>query len=779
MPTVRNLPQTMSRLPRLLLPRGLAGYMALATSVLCAILTIVLVALVQNQAREHVRESIGFGLGELAQQAADKLDRGMYERYREVNLLARRLADLGPAATVESRRRLLDDAYRSYGYYSWLGVADLDGRVAVSARGLLEGANVAKRPWFTNALQGTYIGDVHEAVLLAKLLPSVNGEPQRFVDVAFPIEGPDEQPRGVLGAHLSWQWARDVERSVINPIQAGRAVDALIVDAKGMVLLGPPGLQGRTVDTDSLRRARTQRGVGYVLEAWDDGRDYLVGYSQTGGYGDYPGMGWTVLLRQEAGNAYAPVHRLGQYTLWTGVGLAVLFSIAGALVANWITHPIKNLQAYADRIRQGSAAPLVPGGQAYDEVRSLSGALNTLLEDLLRRSRELEELNRTLEDRVSERTHELASALATVQQNAQHINTIIETAHDAFIGMDLDGIVTDWNTQAERMFGWRRHEAIGRPLADLTVPQRYHDSLYRAIREFRTTGNTGALNRRIERTVLRRDGTEFAIEMTVGIAGIGERTFFSIFLHDISLRKRVDQMKNELVATVSHELRTPLTSMRASLSLLKDGAAGPIEGEVRELVEIAHRHCERLVRLVSDMLDVEKVESGRLSAHPKPQPLQPIMMDTIAAMRVQAHDAGVELCARCAPGLEGAEADVDRDRLTQVLMNLVSNALKFSPPEGAVEVTLAGVEAGLRITVADRGPGIPPAFRERIFQRFAQAEADAGRKTSSGLGLAISRQIVVEHGGALWFEDRVGGGTCFHVDLPASRIPAEAVLAHH
>ena len=136
----------------MLLPRGLAGYMALATSILCGVLTIVLVALVQNQARDHVRESIGSGLGELAQQAADKLDRGMYERYREVNLLARRIADLGPEATLDSQRRMLDDAHRSYGYYSWLGIAAVDGQVQVAARGLLEGANVGARPWFKNAL---------------------------------------------------------------------------------------------------------------------------------------------------------------------------------------------------------------------------------------------------------------------------------------------------------------------------------------------------------------------------------------------------------------------------------------------------------------------------------------------------------------------------------------------------------------------------------------------------------------------------------------------------
>lgn len=751
--------------------------MALATSVLCGILTIALVALVQERARNAAGDSIGNGLAQLAHQAADKLDRGIYERYREVNLLARRLAEMGPGAARAQQRQMLEDAYRSYSYYSWLGMASNDGVVQVAARGLLEGSSVAGRPWFRNALEGTYVGDVGKAQLLARLLPAVDGEVPRFVDVAFPVDGADGAARGVLGAHLSWEWARDIARSVIEPVQAGRQVDALIVDARGLVLLGPPELQGRTINTASLQRARAQRGTGFEVEDWSDGHTYLVGFSQTDGYNDYRGLGWTVLLRQETGNAYATVQKLGEYALWTGVALAVLFSIAGVLVANWITRPLKNLQEYADQIRLGTVAPLAPDEQAYGEVRSLASALNTLLADLLRRGRELEELNRTLEQRVTERTHELASALATVQQNAQHINTIIESAHDAFIGMDLDGVVTDWNTQAERMFGWRRHEAIGRPLADLVLPTRYRDSLRRAIIEFRTTGATSVLNRRVERTVLTRQGEELAIEMTAGIAGIGERSFFSIFLHDVSLRKRVDQMKNELVATVSHELRTPLTSMRASLSLLKSGAAGPIDGEVGELVEIAHRHCERLVRLVSDMLDVEKIESGRLSAHPKPQPLNPIVLDAVGAMRVQAHDAEVELRSTCAPGLEALAVEVDRDRITQVLMNLLSNALKFSPRRGAVDVRLGRAPHGLRITVSDRGPGIPAAFRERIFQRFAQADGNGNRKGSSGLGLAISRQIVIEHGGELWFEDRQGGGTSFHVDLPLGAAGGRALAA--
>ncbi len=754
---------------RSLLPSGLSGYMALASSILSIILTIVLVALVHRQATEHFKQNIGSSLAELAEQTADKLDRGMFERYREVRLVARRLSEIDPVREADRRRRMLDDAAQTYGYYSWLGFASRDGNVHAAARGLLEGANVAQRPWFANALKGIHIGDVHEAVKLAKLLPSSDGQPLRFVDVAFPVTGDGGAPAGVLGAHLSWEWARDVERSVIRPIQATRQVEALIASRDGTVLLGPPDLLGDKLELQSVDRARNKEGVGYQLETWPDGKDYLVGYSQTRGYADYPGLGWVVLLRQDAENAYAPVRNLSQYALWTGVSLALLFSLAGGLVANWITQPIKQLQHDADRIRQGEAAAITPAPRSYDEVQSLSGALNTLLNDLLRRSRQLESLNETLEQRVDERTRELAGALATVQQAAQRIQTIVESAHDAFIGIDRSGVVTDWNSQAELLLGWTREEAVGRSLGALVLPRRFQAGFERALQEYRGTGVARDLSGRIERIVVDRHGNELPVEVSIGSAGQGERGFFSLFMRDIAQRKRVDQMKNELVATVSHELRTPLTSMRASLSLLQSGAAGHLDGEAQELVGIAHRHCERLVRMVNDMLDIEKVASGKVAVQPRPERLLSVVLDALAAIRTQAADAGVGLAPSWAPELSELVVELDRDRITQVLLNLLSNAVKFAPRGSSVEVAISDGGEEVRVSVADRGAGVPPAFRERIFQRFAQADPAADQKTSSGLGLAISRAIVVEHGGQLGFEDRPGGGTVFHMVLPLTQ----------
>jgi PAS domain S-box-containing protein len=758
---------TSAKFPRSLLPRRLGAWLALAFTLLSVVLTVLLVSVIERRNTEQVKTSIGYGLTELALQTSDKLERGMYERYREVRLIAQRRG-LRPESPPARRRETLDQVQDSYGYYSWIGMAGLDGKVQVAAKGLLEGADVSKRPWFQQALRGKHAGDVHEAVLLAKLLPQQQ-EPWRFVDVAFPVPDDAGRPQGILGVHLSWQWARDVERSVIAPIAARRQVEALIVDAKGTVLLGPPGWQGSTLSLPSLKAAREQKEGGYLVEKWPDGESWLVGYARGRGYADYPGLGWTVLVRQNVDDAYAPVRRLREYGLAAGVLLAGLCSLAGILVARRITRPLDQLAWSAHRIREGEPVTINPGRGGYEEVEALSGTLNVLVADLLHRRRELEHLNATLEQRVEQRTLQLEQALGTVRASQQRIVNIIETAQDAFISVDLNGRITDWNSAAQAMLGWSRQEAVGRLLAELAIAERHRDAAQLALRNFRETGELDLLGRRVERILVRRDGQEITAEMTVGLVGTGEGVFFSVFLHDVSERKEVERMKNEFVATVSHELRTPLTAISASLSLLADGMAGELPADAQGLVGVANASSERLVRLIGDVLDIQKMEAGQMDYQRVVQPVAPVVEGAVAAMASFAGQAGVRLAFEAGDGAGQLRAEVDRDRLTQVLTNLLSNAIKFS--ESGAEV-LARLEARgglLRIAVIDHGAGIPEAFRGRVFQRFAQADgADSRKNGGTGLGLSICRTIVEEHGGRIWFDSVEGEGTTFFIELPAS-----------
>ena len=744
---------------------GLSMYLALAFSALTIWLTLTLVAGIERIGIQQVKASIGHGLDELAVQTSDKLDRGMFERYREVQLLARRGDLIGRGVSQTARRHILEDAQTTYPYYAWIGMADTSGTVLVATRKLLEGVDVSQRPWFSNAKQNINLGDVHEAKLLAKLLSTPEGEPPRFVDVAFPYV--DEQGRmaGILGVHLYWNWAKDVEKSIIEPISARRHVESMIVNSAGTVLLGPPDLQGKVVTQESFRAAQKRRS-GYLVEKWPDGQSYLVGYSRSAGYQSYPGLGWTVLVRQRMDDAYAPVRQIRSQGLWIGFGMAVLFSLFGIVVARRITRPLEQLALVSEKIGRGDAEmiPELPGG--YSEIRTLSRSLDSLLRNLIQRKQELSELNASLEQRVEERTLALEQALATVQTNEKRIASIIEASQDAFIGVDLEGRIVDWSPRAERMFGWSKAEVLGQMLAEILLPERSRPAFAEALLDFRA-GAVELTQRRGERIAVDRHGREFPVEVTAGLAGFGDAVFFSLFLHDISERKQIEQMKSEFISTVSHELRTPLSAIRASLSLLVDDMTDPLPTDTRELIGIAHLSCERLVRLVNDVLDVQKIEAGSMQYRFELRPVLPIVEESMEAMRGYGHQFGVELTLGASD--PKAEARVDQDRLHQVLTNLLSNAIKFSPSGEAVEVTLMEDEGRVRLSVRDHGSGIPDEFRTRIFQRFAQADsADSREKGGTGLGLSICKNIVEAHGGTISFESVSGQGTVFHVDLPSS-----------
>ena len=234
---------------------------------------------------------------------------------------------------------------------------------------------------------------------------------------------------------------------------------------------------------------------------------------------------------------------------------------------------------------------------------------------------------------------------------------------------------------------------------------------------------------------------------------------------DVTDRKKMERTKDEFVSTVSHELRTPLTSIQGALGLIAGGALGTPPPEMRAMIDIAHSNSERLVRLINDILDIEKIESGGLEFRLLRQPLSPILLKAIVANAGYAAQCDVRI--RFEERAPGAQADIDADRLLQVMANLLSNAAKFSKPGDTVVVALEPWGKMLRIAVADHGPGIPTEFHEKIFGRFAQADtSDSRKKGGTGLGLGIVRALVERMHGTASFSSQIGVGTTFFVDLP-------------
>jgi PAS domain S-box-containing protein len=368
-----------------------------------------------------------------------------------------------------------------------------------------------------------------------------------------------------------------------------------------------------------------------------------------------------------------------------------------------------------------------------------------------RRYRELERAKRESDD--------AARALAESQAQMQ---AVLDSARDPILVVDRHGVVELANRACGEAFGATSRSLVGTDISDL-VP-----------------ALVGGAQPAGEVQVTRRDGSGFPAEISTGVFERDGREMSVCILRDRTERHRLDQLKNEFVSTVSHELRTPLTSIRGSLGLIVAGAAGPLPDKAKGLLEIAHKNSERLVGLVNDILDIEKIESGRMEFRRDRLEAGSLVEQAVEANQSYAAQHEVEYRITAKPD-QTLPVLGDADRLIQVLNNLLSNAAKFSPAGTVVEVELGLETPGsqIRVSVRDRGPGIPEEFRNRIFQRFAQADAsDVRRKGGTGLGLSIAKAIVERHGGRIGFEPAEGGGTRFWFTLPllaeAPETPAAA-----
>ena len=237
------------------------------------------------------------------------------------------------------------------------------------------------------------------------------------------------------------------------------------------------------------------------------------------------------------------------------------------------------------------------------------------------------------------------------------------------------------------------------------------------------------------------------------------------FITDITQRKHLEQMKNEFVSTVSHELRTPLTSIAGSLGLINGEALGPVPNAMREMLSIAQSNSQRLRQLIDDLLDMDKLLAGKMSFIPQQLDIDSFLAECATSHQGFARQHDVQLSYTGGPV---AQITADPMRLQQVLSNLLSNALKFSPAGSQVLLSAQELGGQIRILVVDQGPGVPAEFVDRLFEKFSQADAsDRRQKGGTGLGLAISKELIERMGGCIGFYPRPGGGSVFWVELPA------------
>ena len=409
--------------------------------------------------------------------------------------------------------------------------------------------------------------------------------------------------------------------------------------------------------------------------------------------------------------------------------------------------------------------------------------------------------------RTTNQLHARNRQLAEQARDVAQLAAIVEASDDAITRTSSDGTVVTWNSGAERLFGWRSQEIIGRKLAVVVPPDRLEElsSVARKI-------NAGEGVEDHETRALRKDGTQVDVSLTASpiLDDAGVVTGTAVIARDITHLKRqqaqlqallskertaradaedaqhalaeqnerlreLDRLKDEFIALVSHELRTPLTSIHGYLELVLDGGAGELAPEQERFLTVVERNSRRLMQLVGDLLFMAQVEAGKLALDLEEVDLKEVLAECLEAAKPVADDKQIELVADLAdtPSMLG-----DRSRLAQVLDNLISNALKFTPSSGRVSVRVSRTGREALVEVSDTGVGIPAEEQERLFERFFRSSnATEQAIPGTGLGLTIAKTIVERHEGSIEIESAEGKGTTVRVRLPLGAAVAEDVAA--
>jgi PAS domain S-box-containing protein len=380
--------------------------------------------------------------------------------------------------------------------------------------------------------------------------------------------------------------------------------------------------------------------------------------------------------------------------------------------------------------------------------------------ELLARIGTLEQLLEVYERTVLEQSDKLLAEQTRVRVQNTLLECQGEASPDGILSVSTAGRVLFANSRLGELWGIP-HPVIGTKTFDAVL----HAMADRAEDpdRFRANASTLGSSEVSREEVVLKDGRTFDRYTAPVVSRHGDHFGRVWYFRDVSESKRMNRIKDEFISTVSHELRTPLTSIRGSLGLVVGGVTGSLPTEAMSLIRTAQANCERLELLINDILDIEKIEAGRMDFALRPLKVEPLLEQSIESMRSYGEQFGVSF--RLSEDAPGAMARVDPYRLIQVMANLLSNAAKFSPPDRLVRVHLSRRGRDLRISVQDQGKGIPAELRKVMFEKFARAQDSRHTHQGTGLGLNIARAIVQRLGGQIGFESRPGA-TTFYFDLP-------------
>jgi PAS domain S-box-containing protein len=537
-----------------------------------------------------------------------------------------------------------------------------------------------------------------------------------IVSISHRVTDADGKTVGVLVAAVD---SKQVFQSYVEQFQAENDVELQIFD-QGAQVVAAPGLQG------DIQVSRDPRVLGAIAGTPWSGKEKRNGKNVLTGYSTVPGSDWVVSATVSQSDAFAPIKHLESRVVVTAVILGSVILCAIALLA------------------------------------------------------------------ISMRARDRAES--ALRSSESRTRTILDTAHQMFVEVDERGRITEWNAEAEQLLGWRHDEVIGRDVIELLIPEAERDRHRKAFEQQLESGHDGEHRQNVTVDLLRKTGEAvLPAEVSSWVTDAEGRRTVNVFVQDISDRLRLqreqelvvkrqkalvedlraaDKAKSDFISTVSHELRTPLTSITGYLEMLQDGLGGPLNENQQMMIDVVDRNAQRLLNLIEDVLTLSRLESGSVKLNRSEADVRSMVTAAVETLLPQIHNSGLVLEVDVSQNCGSLVGDVNQ--LERVLINVLNNAVKFTPSGGRLSINAYRQGSSVTISVSDTGVGIPVEEQPHLFSRFFRAStAQTHAVQGTGLGLTIVKSIVERHGGAVSLQSAPGVGTTVYIELPAE-ITADA-----
>jgi PAS domain S-box-containing protein len=436
--------------------------------------------------------------------------------------------------------------------------------------------------------------------------------------------------------------------------------------------------------------------------------------------------------------------------------LVIVFGILfTALLVGIITTPLRELLRGMVKVSEGDLTPVKV--KSSDEIGDLASAFNQMVMELLRLRQQSEGARKTLEFRMTERTRE-------AEELKSYSGNVIATMAEGLVAVDVEGNITMVNRALEELSGFGRSELLGQRFVSRLFPGQDREKAIEAIEKARGEG----VLRDADLNLNRFDGKEVAVSLSAATLrdSEGKPQGMVIILHDMSKEREAERLKSEFISTISHELRTPLTSIEGFVSLILGGKVGEVPAKQQDFLKIVQTQSKHLGDLIKNLLDFSRFVTGKMEIEKHPVSVESIINEVVSAMSAQFQTKGFKVDIEVEKGMP--QVPGDGEKLGMVLSNILGNALKFNEGQGKVKVIAKRQNDNIFVSVTDNGIGVAKENIGKLFRRFYQVDSTLTRKIGgAGIGLAISREIVLAHGGKIRAESQgLGKGSAFSFTIP-------------